>query len=58
MGLPGGVPLCWVLNVYHPFLNQVANTTGIVLTIDHPIQYIVKLTSVPPFPATCPGTFR
>ena len=52
--------LCWVLNVYHPFLtlNQEANTTGVLLTIDNPVECIVRLTYLPPFPATCPGTIR
>ena len=39
-------------------LNQEANTTGILLTIDNPIEYIVTLTSVPPFPVICPDTIR
>ena len=39
-------------------LNQEANTTGILLTIDTPIQYIVRLISLPPFPVICPGTIR
>ena len=34
-----------MLNVYHPILalNQEAHTTGVLLTIDHPIEYIVRL---------------
>jgi hypothetical protein len=58
MGQSGGIPLCRVLNVYQPLLNQEVNTTGVLLTIDSPIQYIVRLTSLPPFPAICPDTIR
>jgi hypothetical protein len=58
MGQSGDVPLCWALNVYHPFLNQEANTTGALLLIDSPVEYTVRLTSLPPFPATCPGAIR
>lgn len=60
MGQSSGVLLCWMLNLYHPFLtlNQEANMTGVLLTIDSPIQYIVRLTSLPPFPAICPDTIR
>ena len=56
----GGVLLCWMLNLYHPFLtlNQEANTTGALLSIDSPVEYTVRLTSLPPFPATCPGALR
>jgi hypothetical protein len=39
-------------------LNQEAITTGMLLTIDNPIQYIVRLTSVPPFPVISPDTIR
>jgi hypothetical protein len=39
-------------------LNQEANTTGILLTIDNPIQYIVRLTYLPSFPVICPDTIR
>ena len=44
----------------HPFLklNQEANTTGALLMIESPVEYTVRLTSVPPFPATCPGAIR
>ena len=43
-----------------PFLmlNQEAHTAGVLLTIDNPIEYILRLTSVPPFPASCPGAIR
>ena len=58
MGQSGGVSLCWVLNVYHPFLNQEANTTGALLSIDSPVEYTVRLTYLPPFPATYPGAIR
>jgi hypothetical protein len=49
-----------MLNLQRPFLtlNQEALTTGVLLTIDHPIEYIVKLTSLPPFPVICPGAIR
>jgi hypothetical protein len=29
------MPLCWVLKLYHPFLNQQAHTTSVLLTIAH-----------------------
>ena len=51
MSLSGGVSLCWVLNLYHPFLNQEANTTGVLLTIESPVECIVTLTCLPPFPS-------
>jgi hypothetical protein len=49
-----------MLNLQHPFLtlDQEANTTGVLLTIDTPVEYILRLTSVPPFPASCPGAIR
>jgi hypothetical protein len=49
-----------MLNLQHPFptLNQEANTTGVLLTIDSPLEYIVGLTYLPPFPVICPGTIR
>jgi hypothetical protein len=50
--------LCWVLQLYQPFPNQKANTTEVLLTIESPVEYIVRLTSVPPFPVICPGTIR
>jgi hypothetical protein len=44
----------------HPFLmlNQEAHTAGVLLTIAHPVEHIVTLTSVPPFPIICPGVIR
>jgi hypothetical protein len=39
-------------------LNQEAKTSHVLLTIDNPIQYIVRLTSLPPFPVICPDTIR
>jgi hypothetical protein len=50
--------LCRVLKLYHPFPNQQAHTTGALLTIDHPNEYIVRLTSLPPFSVICPGAIR
>jgi len=35
-----GVGLCWFLGLHRPFLKQEANTTGVLLTIDNPIQYL------------------
>ena len=33
------LPCARVLNLYHPFLNQEANTTGAFLSIDSPVEY-------------------
>ena len=39
-------------------LNQEANTTGALLSIESPVEYTLRLTYLPPFPAICPGTIR
>ncbi len=56
----GDVLLCWMRYLSHPFLtlHQEANTTGVLLTIDHLVACYAMLTSLPPFPAICPGTIR
>jgi hypothetical protein len=41
-----------------PELNLEARTTGVLLTIDNLVACYVMLTSLPPFPAACPGTIR
>jgi hypothetical protein len=43
----GGVALCWFLNLHHPFLNQEANTTGVLLTIDGTIVCVLRHTGFP-----------
>ena len=49
------VTLCWLL-ASGP--DQEAHTTGVLLTIGNTIEYILRLTYVPPFPASCPGPIR
>jgi hypothetical protein len=59
--------LLWVSQAMFPVLgtqlvpsalNQEANTIGVLLSIDSPVEYTVRLTHLPPFPATCPGAIR
>jgi len=39
----GGVPRCCLLNLQHPFLNQEANTTRVLITMDGTVKYGKKL---------------
>ncbi len=46
---------CWLLT---SGADQEENTKRVLLSIDSHVEYTVRLTSLPPFPVTCPSATR
>ena len=42
------VKRCWLLHLQHPFLNQQANTTALLNTIDSTVECVVMRSIFPP----------